>query len=81
MSVYLVWFDNMEPYEDNFTCVEGVFSTREKAVAYIRSEGYAYGKPVKPFGWMDECWHKVGYFDSEPWDISKMSIQKWEVDA
>lgn len=81
MKVYLVWYDNMEPYEDNFTYVRRVFSTKKKAEQYIRSEGYAYGKPARPFDWAAPCWHKVEYFEGEPWSISKLDVDEMEVDA
>ena len=37
-TVYLVWSDNGEPYEDNVQYVERVFSTLEKAEKYLTSE-------------------------------------------
>lgn len=79
-NVYLVWYDNMEPYEDGYTCVQAAFSTRKKAEEYIKGKGYAYGKPAEPFGWAGPCWHKVEYFDGEPWNITKFYVQKMEVD-
>ncbi len=35
MKAYVVWYNSGEPYEDNFQCIERIFSTREKAEAYL----------------------------------------------
>lgn len=39
-NVYLVYWCNNEPYEDYGEDVEAVFSSYDKAVAYIEDKGY-----------------------------------------
>ena len=34
-NVYVVWYDNGESWEDNFRCIEKIFSTREAAEKYL----------------------------------------------
>ena len=42
-NVYVVWFDNGESWEDNFRCIEKIFSTREAAEKYL-DDGYVRTK-------------------------------------
>lgn len=37
-SVFLVWYDNGEDYEDHYTCVEKVFHTRKNAERYLEED-------------------------------------------
>lgn len=32
---YVVWYDNCEPYEDNYTSIKAIFSSWEEAEKYI----------------------------------------------
>ena len=36
--VYVVWYDNMEPYEDNFSCIDAIFSSYEEAASFLDSD-------------------------------------------
>lgn len=66
-SVFLVWYDNGEPYEDNYRCVEKIFRSYKRAEKYLVEEndcrkdvslGYTVWKPKKdvcPYGITDAC--------------------------
>lgn len=34
-KVYVVWYDNCEPWEDNFQDIEKIFATREAAEEWL----------------------------------------------
>lgn len=34
---YVVWYDNCEPYEDNYTTIDAIFSSWEEAERYIEN--------------------------------------------
>lgn len=80
MKVYLVYWCNNEQWEDYYETVDGVFSTREKAVAHINGRGY---KPHK----CESEWEKrnmADHFDGPPdefGDHGSMWVREKEVDA
>lgn len=82
MKVYLVYWCNGEAYEDYSECVEAVFSTREKAVAYIESNGYRKG-PTKFYPHASkETWNKEEWIDDygQPWELHSMWVSAKVVD-
>lgn len=40
ISVYVVWYDNGEEWEDHFETVDGIFTSREKAIKSLEKKGY-----------------------------------------
>lgn len=45
-KVYVVWYDNCEPWEDNFQDIEAIFETFQEAVDYIEDVVHAPGDGV-----------------------------------
>lgn len=73
MKVYLVFWWNKKPYENYRVTVDGVFSTRKKAVAFIEGLGYSLTKDANGL----ECWERV----VDECNTYSMWIQEEEVDA
>ena len=79
MKVYLVYWCNNDSYEDYRESVEAVFSSEEKAKAYIASCGY---KPHECVGEWEKK-HLVNRFDSERDEFGEyysMWVREMEVD-
>ena len=79
MKVYLVYWCNNEEWEDYAESVVHVFSTKEKATAYIERQGY---KPHVPISEFDRRYMK-DYYDSEKDEdggYDSMWIREMEVD-
>ena len=78
MKVYLVYWCNNEDYSE---IVEGVYSTRKKAVAAIESQGYRKG-PTKFYPYASkEKWNKEEWFDenNQPWALHSMWVREMVV--
>lgn len=53
-KVYVVDYDNGEPYEDNFHCINNIFTSREEAEKYLADKGtvkreWTYHEPTWSF--------------------------------
>ena len=82
MKVYLVYWCNNEQYEDYTEIVEGVYSTREKAIAAIESQGYRKG-PTEFYPYASkEKWNKEDWYDedNQPWALHTMWVRGMVVD-
>lgn len=76
MKIYAAIYNNGEQWEDNYECVDAVFSTYEKAVEYIEGQGYAKNPNDK---------YKQTWDNAEPMDdiygaYSYMFIEEYELD-
>ena len=82
MKVYLAYWCNNEAYEDYSESVQGVYSTRKKAVDAIEKAGYVKGAKVEPFNGSKDRWNKGAWYDEEgqPWEIHSMWVREMEVD-
>ena len=36
--VYVVWYDDNEPYEDNYQCIDAIFSSWDEAENYLNNK-------------------------------------------
>lgn len=72
-KVYVVWYDNGEPYEDNYSDIKCIFSSYDAAAKYLDSQGYERydiklwnnsGKYVDSVAWR----HDMNYICKEGYD-------------
>ena len=48
---YVVWYDDCEPYEDNYQCIDAIFSSWEEAENYL-NERAVVKKELSPWVWV-----------------------------
>lgn len=49
-KIYVVEYDNGEPYEDGFHCVDGIFYSKEAAEKYLTNMGLIKTEPLHSNG-------------------------------
>lgn len=81
MKVYLAYWCNNEAWEDYSKSVDGVYSSRAKAVASIESKGYRKGPTEYYPHASKERWNKESWFDDlgQPWELHSMWVREMEV--
>lgn len=82
-KVYVVWYDNGEPYEDGFSDIDAIFKTVEEAKRYVKEEGYtrkeSYGLHINTGKYTivdDVCYHSPSLEDSW-WGDSSLEIREY----
>lgn len=86
---YVVWFDNMEPYEDNTSCIKAIFSSWEEAERYINETYSCYKnfdcKRLKTNvfapGILDTCpvISVLDWMYSDDWEDPTITIEIWNL--
>lgn len=79
MKVYLVYWCNNAPYEDYYEIVDKVFSTYDKAIEYIKSQGYKRRKKCSKW----DVAHDIVRWDATEDDgfgnVYSMWVRKMEI--
>lgn len=86
--VYLVWYDNCEPYDDYYTNVEGVFSSWEDAVSCIESHDGLKKEELEQYELdrdsLDSIFVMKPYWNenrSDDYDVGAYYIDIWDLDT
>lgn len=84
--VYVVWYDNGEPYEDNYSCIDRIFSSWKEAEEWlnsndlVRHEETVWKYVPNPGSWkvLTPRWYRRDPLDSCPdemWEIEIWNLK------
>lgn len=68
--VYVIWYDNCEPYEDGFQCIEKIFASYDDAKKYLDNMGYVSKTEMRYCNWDSDV------LDNEP-NNRRKEIEVW----